>query len=189
MFKNFRGKGLLLVALGILIAGIAYYFFRQVNRNTNSANIKVVYTIPNDSRRPLIRTYKQSIFDKKRSKQQNSIKRSVLGKLSGETPLLEFSGKPKKLTFHFMFDGKVSRPEGEPVMYLTAINSDNFNDRLQSKERMLRHRNGYQVKIVDLFADKKLPTKYNVVAKYLLEIRFKIDDTKYVTFTAFTTGH
>ncbi|WP_461214457.1 hypothetical protein [Lacticaseibacillus sp. GG6-2] len=188
MTKQHRWLALALGMIVALVGSVGYFLIKRTDRNWSSSAVFTLYTIPDDRRAPWIRTYRQSEIDQKTPRQRQAIKQSVLN-LDGAGPLLEFNGKPQTLKFRFFANKQPIVLEGNPTLRLIATDYDNRAKAITRRYRLSRiSANQYQVRLTDLFAAKKL-TKYNVVANDMLEIHFTANRVRYVTYTAFTTGH
>lgn len=189
MTKHYRWLALAFGLIVVLVGSLGYLFIKRTDRNWSSSSVLTAYTIPGDKRAPWIRTYRQSEIDQKTAEQRQKIERSVLN-LDGAGPLLEFNGKPMTLNFRFVANKKPIALEGKPTLHLIATDYDNRAKTITRRYGLSRISDDqYQVRLTDLFATKNLMSKYNVVANYLVEIHFMANRVRYVTYTAFTTGH
>lgn len=145
-------------------------------RNSQVDGVKLIVQVSKDQRKPIVRTYKKSVYDGLSTLEVAKIYEEISGKTEGDLPCIDLLEDPK---VYFSFK-KDDQPVQAQDIHLEVL-AKNYNSREEDKAKKIK---GQLEKLSDktyTFQSRRFTTQYE---KYFMEelvfkLRYRIDGVEY----------
>lgn len=145
-------------------------------RNNQVDGVKLIVQVSKDQRKPIVRTYKKSVYDGLSTLEVAKIYEEISGKREGDIPCIDLLGDPK---VYFSFKKEDQAVQAQDI-HLEVL-AKNYNSRGEDKAQKIK---GQLKKVNDTtyaFQSRRFTTQYEkyFIEELVFKLSYHIDGVEY----------